>query len=51
MLGADYSLVDLLLANAVKYGSMCGATTEAHAHVGRWLERCLARPALRAEWS
>lgn len=50
MLGADYSLVDLVLANTIKYGSMCGATTESHAHITPWLERCLARPALRAEW-
>lgn len=51
MLGDDYSLVDLVVANSVKYGSLCGASAAGHAHVTAWLERCLARPALRAEWA
>jgi glutathione S-transferase len=50
MLGASYSLVDLLLACALHYGALCGATTDAHSHLSAWLERCLARPALRSEW-
>jgi glutathione S-transferase len=50
MLGKDYSLVDLLLANVVRYASIVGVAYDSHAHIGPWLERCHARPALRSEW-
>ena len=50
MLGADYSLVDLVLANTVKYSTLCGVSTEAHPHVSKWLAGVIARPAIRREW-
>jgi glutathione S-transferase len=50
MLGAQYSLVDLLLACMIRYAGMCGVETKWHRHVQAWLERCHQRPALSAEW-
>jgi len=50
MLGADYCLVDLVIANVVRYATLCGVSIEAQPHVRKWLERCHARPALVAEW-
>jgi glutathione S-transferase len=50
VLGADYSLVDLLLANMVRYAGLCGVATAVHARVQAWLERCHQRPALSVEW-
>jgi len=50
VLGKDYSLADLLIANAVRYGTMLGATTETHPHISAWLERINQRPLVRAEW-
>jgi GST-like protein len=51
IVGADFSLADLIVSSAVGYGAICGVTVEDHPHVKDWLERCLARPACRAEWS
>lgn len=50
MLGVDYSLVDLLLANMIRYATLCGVPIAAHRQVNAWLVRCHARPALSAEW-
>jgi GST-like protein len=50
MLGADYSLVDLVLANSVKYGTLCGVPVEAHPRVSDWMAKVLARPAMRGVW-
>jgi GST-like protein len=48
MLGASFSLVDLIDASVVGFGKMCGVDLSGHAHVSNWLERCQARPAFRA---
>jgi GST-like protein len=50
VLGKDFSLVDLLMANVVRYGTMCGAAIEAHPNVSAWLERINQRPSMRTEW-
>jgi len=50
MLGNDYTLVDSLLANMLRYAAIVGVSSDMHAHVRAWLERCYARPAMRAEW-
>ncbi|MFI5308471.1 MAG: glutathione S-transferase family protein [Polyangiales bacterium] len=50
MLGPDYSLCDLVVANTVKYATLCGVTTEGHPNLSKWLDRCIARPAIRSEW-
>jgi GST-like protein len=47
LLGADFGLVDLIVASVVRYGTFCGASPQAHANVSAWLERCTARPSMR----
>ncbi|MBO9680503.1 MAG: glutathione S-transferase family protein [Acidovorax sp.] len=49
MLGAEYSLVDLVVGSVVGYTAYLGAPVAAHAHVRAWLERVQARPAMRIE--
>lgn len=51
MLGESYSLVDLIVAGVVAYGSYFGTPFDAVPHVRVWLERCMARPAFRAGMS
>lgn len=48
MLGAAFSLTDLIVAAAVWYGTQLGVTIDRHEHVKAWLDRCCARPAFRA---
>jgi GST-like protein len=50
MLGKDYTLVDSLLSNLVHYTTLLGVPHDAHKHLVPWLERCQARPAMKAEW-
>jgi GST-like protein len=50
MLGSEYSLCDLVLANSVKYSNMCGVAIDAHPHVSKWMAGVIARPAIRGEW-
>ena len=50
MLGKDFSLVDSLLANSVRYSTLLGVEVDKHPHLRPWLERCHARPAMIAEW-
>jgi GST-like protein len=50
MLGNDYSLVDSLLSNMVRYTTLIGIEVDSLKHVAPWLERCQSRPAMRAEW-
>lgn len=50
MLGKDFTLVDSLLANTVRYSTLIGVETGAHPHLSPWLERCHERPAMRGEW-
>lgn len=50
VLGAEYSLADLIVSGVVTYGTFCGASVDAHANVKAWLARCQERPAIRSEW-
>ena len=50
VLGKDFSLVDLLLANMLRYAGLIGVSHDKHPQLGPWLERCHARPAMSAEW-
>jgi glutathione S-transferase len=50
LLGQAYSLLDLIVANVLIYGTFCGASVDAHPHVKRWLAGCGERPAMRAAW-
>jgi glutathione S-transferase len=47
MLGAEYSLVDLVVASAVGYGTFIGASVDGHPHVKAWLEGTQSRPSFR----
>jgi glutathione S-transferase len=49
MLGADYSMADLLVASAVGYSTFIGAPVANHAHVQAWLAKVQARPAMQVE--
>ena len=50
MLGAEFSLVDSLMANVVKFGAYCGASFDAHPHVSAWMTKNAARPAFKKHW-
>ena len=49
MLGADYSLVDLVVGSVLGYSVYLGAPVKAHPHVQAWLARVQARPAMQIE--
>ena len=49
MLGAHYSLVDLVVGSVLGYSVYLGAPVNAHRHVQAWLERVQARPAMQIE--
>ncbi len=51
VLGERYSLADLVVANVVHYGTVCGLPIDGFDKVGSWLARCLERPAIRREWA
>jgi glutathione S-transferase len=48
MLGAAYSLVDLVVASVVGYGAYAGAPVSEYPHVKAWLESCQARPSFKS---
>jgi glutathione S-transferase len=47
MLGAEYSLVDLVVASAVGYGTFIGASIDDRPHVKAWLEGTQSRPSFQ----
>ncbi|MFN3438638.1 MAG: glutathione S-transferase family protein [Acidovorax sp.] len=49
MLGADYSLVDLVVGSVLGYSVYLGAPVNDHPHVKDWLARVQARPAMQIE--
>jgi GST-like protein len=49
MLGADYSLVDLVVGSVLGYSVFLGAPVNAHPHVQAWLAKVQARPAMQIE--
>ncbi|OUM03411.1 glutathione S-transferase family protein [Variovorax sp. JS1663] len=49
MLGADYSLVDLVVGSVIGYSVYLGAPVSSHAHVQAWLQKVQARPAMQIE--
>jgi GST-like protein len=48
MLGANYSLVDLVVASVVGYGAFVGASVDAHPPVKAWLEDFQGRASHKA---
>src|SRR5262249_3575298 len=49
MLGAQYSLVDTLLASMLGFSAYVGAPVAKHGHVSAWLAKVQARPAMQGE--
>ncbi|AYM96243.1 glutathione S-transferase family protein [Acidovorax sp. 1608163] len=49
MLGADYSLVDLVVGSVLGYSVYLGAPVNAHPHVQTWLAQVQARPAMQID--
>ncbi|HLK37480.1 MAG TPA: glutathione S-transferase family protein [Polyangiaceae bacterium] len=47
ILGASYSMVDLIVGGLVGYASMTGLSLAESPHVRAWIERVQARPAFR----
>lgn len=49
MLGANYSMADLLVGSVIGYSVYIGAPVAKHAHVQAWLGKVQARPAMQAD--
>ncbi|MFI8716405.1 glutathione S-transferase family protein [Stenotrophomonas sp. NPDC077464] len=49
MVGEAYSLVDLVVAQVVGYGTYVGAGLDQHPAVDAWLGRVMARPSMQGE--
>ena len=49
MLGGEYSLVDLVVAQVVGYGTYVGAGVDGYPAVAAWLAQVQARPAMQGE--
>jgi glutathione S-transferase len=51
LLGAQFSLADLILFCTVGYAASCGVPLGNHAKIQAWQERCSARPSLQSPWA
>jgi len=51
LLGAAFSLADLVVASVVHWGKFCGVSVDEHSAVQGWLERCLSRPSLQSPFA
>ncbi len=49
MLGAAYSLADLVVGSVIGYSVHLGARVASHPHVRAWLDRVQARPAMQID--
>lgn len=49
MLGADYSLVDLVVGSVIGYSAYLKAPVHKHPHVSAWLARVQARPSMQIQ--
>jgi len=49
MLGAAYTLADLVVGAVVGYSAYLGARVASHPHVQAWMERVQARPAMQID--
>jgi len=47
LLGAEYSLADLIVASCMRYAMFSGVAFDRHTHVSAWVAHCYERPALR----
>ena len=48
LIGEGFSLADLIVASSVGWAAQVGSPVAASSRVSAWLERCQARPSLRA---
>lgn len=51
LLGDDFTLVDLIVGNAVTYAAFVGVPTTGHDRVEGWLARLHERPAYKKAWA
>ncbi|HET9955265.1 MAG TPA: glutathione S-transferase family protein [Polyangiaceae bacterium] len=51
LLGAKYSLADLIVVNVVNFGKTVGMPVDGHANVQAWVARCFERPAYKQLYS
>lgn len=49
MLGASYSLVDLIVGSVIGYSAYLGAPVQKHPHATAWLQHVQARPAMQID--
>ena len=49
IVGASYSLADLVVGSVLGYTAFLGAPIASHRHVQAWLDKVQARPAMRLE--
>ena len=49
IVGASYSLADLVVGSVLGYTALLGAPIASHRHVQAWLDKVQARPAMRLE--
>lgn len=49
MLGAAYSLADLVVGSVIGYSAYLGARVASHPHVRAWLDQVQARPAMQMD--
>ncbi len=50
LLGDDFSLADVMVANAVIWGTYCNVPVAAYPNVAAWTERVQSRPAFKRAW-
>jgi len=51
LLGDDFSLADVIVANAVIYGTYCNVPVADYPNVAAWTSRFQARPAFERAWA
>ena len=49
LLGADYSMADLIVGSVIGYSAYIGAPVQKHAHLMAWLGKVQARPAMQID--
>ncbi|MFW5921371.1 MAG: glutathione S-transferase family protein [Polyangiales bacterium] len=50
LIGDAFSLADLIVANVIAYGAVCGVGVERHERVAAWLSACQGRPSFQSAW-
>lgn len=50
LLGSQFTLLDIAVCSSVMWSRLIGAPVNDHPMVAAWLERCAARPSVKAQW-